>query len=345
VDKGAGSLMTFVQFLFVSVTFLPRFLSFRDESTGKYHLKLTNRAPMKDYAIMTAILFASTAASNESFALGVSQPFNMIFRSLSLLASYLLGVIAFGKKYSMRQLVAVVLVTIGVLITTLGEFALKSGIVEQLERCCSSQSPWSQLHFVWTHHGEFGLNVFSSTSAAAASSSTAEQVAYFFMTLVLMSVTLVGLAVLGHLQGKAYREYDCDAWENMYFLHLLPLPMFALLRGELQEHFHLWNASAPYQLFGIVTVPWIWWLCALNILTQLICLFGIHNTTASLGTLVCTFATTVRKFLSLLFSVLYFRSPFTSVHTVGAFCVFLGIYLFATAPQTDHKQQQKIKKE
>lgn len=316
--------MTLAQFVFVALTLLPRFLSFRDGKTGSMRISLYHKAPLKEYVLMTLIFFVSSVASNKAFELGVSQPFNVIFRSLSLLVSYLIGMVWFNKHYSMRQFVAVALVTAGVMVTTLGELFLKSGIPEKLEQCCSNLPFWSQAYVVVTDRTILGLD--SPTS----SDSLLFRLLFFFGAIFLLSLTLIGLAVLGHLQGKVYNTYNAEPTENMFFLHLLPLPMFAILLGDLRLHWDIWTASTPYSVLGI-QIPWLWWLCFCNAVTQVICLLGVHYTTSSMGTLVCTFATTVRKFISLIFSVLFFRNPFTPVHTAGALCVFVGTYLFATS--------------
>ena len=47
--------------------------------------------------------------------------------------------------------------------------------------------------------------------------------------------------------------------------------------------------------------------------------------------LTCTFTITVRKFVSLIFSVLYFRNPFTVYHWVGTALVFGGTGLYSTS--------------
>lgn len=341
-DPGAGGLMTFVQFIFVSILYLPKFLSFRNPETGAFRISLFHRTPWRDYLAMTLVFFVCSVSSNKAFALGVSQPFAVIFRSLSLLVSYLIGMLWFGKRYSLKQFIAIFFVTMGVLITTFGELYLKSGLAQRLDKCCSEQPYLSQAYMVLTNHPSIG---FSKTQTSDGDSSVVYQLLIFMFTLFLLSLTLIGLAVLGHLQGKAYKQYKPEPEENMYYLHLLPLPMFITLLPDLKAHYLLWNASQPYDLFGLTTIPWLWFLCIFNAITQVICLLGVHNTTSLMGTLVCTFATTVRKFISLIFSVLYFQSPFTPAHYLGSACVFFGTYLFATAPNVEAPPESHEKKD
>lgn len=323
LDKGGGALMTLAQFLVVAILMLPLFLRFKDPETGSFRIHLYSAAPMKEYALQAAIFFVSSVASNKAFELGVSQPFNVIFRSLSLLVSYIIGALWFGRRYSKQQLLAVILVTLGVLVTTLGEVLLKSGV--ELKPCCDDMQVWVKAYYWVVDPAR--LDPIEVTKAYSF-----EELFWFAVSIFLLSLTLLGLAILGQMQGKSYRIYKCQPEENMFYLHLLSLPLFTLISGDLREHITLWNGSEPFSILGIVNVPWLWWLMLLNALTQVLCLLGVHNTTSSMGTLACTFATTVRKFITLIFSVLYFQSPFTSIHGVGALVVFVGTYLFATAP-------------
>jgi UDP-xylose/UDP-N-acetylglucosamine transporter B4 len=212
-----------------------------------------------------------------------------------------------------------------------------------LEQCCSSLPVWKQAYIVATNQPELGFAV------SQPDIDSFWNLVKLGISTVLLSLTLVGLAVLGHLQGVSYRTYKCEPEENMFFLHLMPLPMFATLLPDLSHHFAIWNASEPITFFGIITVPTLWWLCLLNVMTQHVCLMGVNNVTRTMGTLACTFATTVRKFISLIFSVLYFHSPFTAIHTTGAVFVFVGTYLFATAQAPNEAagaaEAEKVKKD
>jgi hypothetical protein len=48
---------------------------------------------------MTALFFLISVANNKAFDWGISQPFNVVFRSSSLLISFLIGAYAFNNKY------------------------------------------------------------------------------------------------------------------------------------------------------------------------------------------------------------------------------------------------------
>lgn len=61
--------------------------------------------------------------------------------------------------------------------------------------------------------------------------------------------------------------------------------------------------------------------------------------TGHAGTLTTTFVITVRKFVSLVVSIIYFNNPFTIYHWLGSVAVFLGASLYSL------DQGQKSKKD
>lgn len=50
--------------------------------------------------------------------------------------------------------------------------------------------------------------------------------------------------------------------------------------------------------------------------------------TTECASLTVTLVVTLRKFISLVFSIIYFNNPFTLTHWAGAALVFLGTMLF-----------------
>ena len=51
--------------------------------------------------------------------------------------------------------------------------------------------------------------------------------------------------------------------------------------------------------------------------------------TSQCQSLTVTLIVTLRKFVSLVISILYFQNPFTSYHWIGAVMVFFGTFLFS----------------
>lgn len=59
-----------------------------------------------------------------------------------------------------------------------------------------------------------------------------------------------------------------------------------------------------------------------------VCIRGVFILTTECASLTVTLVVTLRKFLSLIISVLYFQNPFTAWHWLGTGVVFLGTLLY-----------------
>jgi len=64
-------------------------------------------------------------------------------------------------------------------------------------------------------------------------------------------------------------------------------------------------------------------------ITQDLCIRGVFLLTSVSNTLTTTLTVTIRKFASLIFSILYFKNPFTVLHWVGSVLVFFGAALYS----------------
>ena len=72
------------------------------------------------------------------------------------------------------------------------------------------------------------------------------------------------------------------------------------------------------------------WLYILgNCITQYVCIRGVFVLTTECPSLVVTLVVTLRKFVSLLFSIFYFQNPFTNQHWAATALVFGGTALFS----------------
>lgn len=71
------------------------------------------------------------------------------------------------------------------------------------------------------------------------------------------------------------------------------------------------------------------WLYILgNCITQYVCIRGVFILTTECPSLIVTLVVTLRKFVSVLFSIYYFKNPFTLYHWVATAMVFSGTLLF-----------------
>lgn len=80
-------------------------------------------------------------------------------------------------------------------------------------------------------------------------------------------------------------------------------------------------------LIGLA-VPSQWLFMLGNVVTQHLCISSVYILTTECSSLTVTLVVTLRKFVSLLFSIVYFSNPFTTYHWIGTLLVFVGTIVF-----------------
>ncbi|KAF2349307.1 UAA transporter [Trinorchestia longiramus] len=117
--------------------------------------------------------------------------------------------------------------------------------------------------------------------------------------------------------------------------HLLSLPGFLLSTADIAKFLNVFSLSAPLPVLSAVpllaSVPRLYLYLAGNTLTQYVCISSVFSLTAQVSSLHVTLVLTLRKFVSLIFSILYFGNPFTLTHWVGTVLVFGGTLIFTDA--------------
>lgn len=103
------------------------------------------------------------------------------------------------------------------------------------------------------------------------------------------------------------------------------------LHTETTYHSNFWTIifTAPLVLFDFnFQIPKLWAYLAGNIVTQYICIRSVYVLTSECASLTVTLVVTLRKFMSLMFSIFYFQNPFTLYHWCGTGLVFGGTLIF-----------------
>lgn len=77
-----------------------------------------------------------------------------------------------------------------------------------------------------------------------------------------------------------------------------------------------------------ISFPSQWWYIIANVITQYVCISSVYVLTTECTSLTVTLVVTLRKFISLLFSIVYFSNPFTIYHWIGTLLVFTGTIIF-----------------
>ncbi|TDG40877.1 hypothetical protein AWZ03_012700 [Drosophila navojoa] len=312
IDPGAGNLITFSQFLFIALEGLI--------FTSKFFTVKKNIA-FKDYVMLVVLFFGANVCNNYAFNFNIPMPLHMIFRSGSLMANMIMGIILLKKRYNLRQYSSVAMITAGIILCTL----VSSGDVKD------NTHPTLRVDTSFSDFFWWGVGI------------------------ALLTIALLVTAYMGIYQEVIYKRCGKHPNEALFYTHMLPLPGFLIMASNIAQHWSIavssetvsvalpgvsWTFSFPLMLFYL--------LC--NVVTQYICISSVYVLTTECASLTVTLVVTLRKFVSLLISIIYFRNPFTLAHWLGTILVFMGTVLFANvinqlkdAYQARQAKQAKLK--
>ncbi|KAK7861808.1 hypothetical protein R5R35_000575 [Gryllus longicercus] len=288
-DPSSGNIITFAQFLFIA---LEGFLFTSKCGTQK------PRIGIKDYSILVVMFFAASVCNNYAFNFNIPMPLHMIFRAGSLIANMVMGVIILKKKYTFSKYLSVFMITLGIVICT-----IVSG-----KEVKSTQPPGKE----------------------DASNTTEFQIFFWWVVgIILLTVALFVSARMGIYQETLYGRYGKHPKEALFYTHLLPLPGFLLIFNDIYSHLYSFaeSESVPVPVLGFY-MPKLYMYLVGNVLTQYVCISSVYVLTTECSSLTVTLVVTLRKFTSLLFSILYFQNEFTIHHWIGTLLVFTGTLIF-----------------
>ncbi|XP_017777862.1 PREDICTED: UDP-xylose and UDP-N-acetylglucosamine transporter-like [Nicrophorus vespilloides] len=302
-DPGCGHLITFLQFLFIAIH---GFIM-----TSKFGT-VQPKIGMTAYFKLVVFFFITSVFNNWAFSFNIPVPLHMIFRAGSLIANMIMGIIILKKKYAASKFISVAMITAGIIICTF----------------ISSNTP----------------TVCNNCDETAKIQSTEDSNDFFWwiVGIVILTLALLLSARMGIFQESLYKEHGKHPSEALYYTHLLSLPLFVFYAPSIYEHFGVMIGSEPYQvpMLGI-TIPLLVVYMVGNVLTQYLCISSVYVLTTECTSLTVTLVVTLRKFLSLIFSIVYFNNPFTVGHWFGTALVFVGTLIFTEVFQ---KASQSIAK-
>ncbi|XP_077196474.1 nucleotide sugar transporter SLC35B4 isoform X2 [Paroedura picta] len=247
--------------------------------------------PIRFYLIMVAMFFTVSVVNNYALNLNIAMPLHMIFRSGSLIASMALGIVILKKRYSVYKYTSIALVSVGI--------------------------------FTCTFMSAQQVNSDSNGSEDKGSISA------FLWWMLALTFALLMSARMGIFQEMLYKQFGKHSKEALFYNHALPIPGFLLLAPDIYRHAVLFTQSDPFQVPVLgLSLPIMWFYLIMNIITQYVCIRGVFILTTECTSLTVTLVVTLRKFVSLIFSILYFRNPFTSWHWIGTLFVFVGTLMY-----------------
>ena len=303
-----GTLLTFVQFLFVAVT---GYVSQFDASRPPFFIK-ANKVPLRRWLFNIVLFFSINVLNNHAFSYDISVPVHIILRSGGSITTMLAGAL-WGKKYSRIQIIAVVLLTFGVIVAAWSDSQTKGTTAKD------------------TAQGQ-GLPSFSTG-------------------LVILFVAQSLSAIMGLYTEETYKIYGPQWQENLFYSHLLSLPLFIPFLPSMTRQFMRLAASAPLSLplgrllgpdavlndiqktLERIQLPSQLVFLALNVLTQYACIRGVNLLAAASSALTVTIVLNIRKLVSLLFSIWLFGNRLATGTLIGAIIVFFAGGLYSLDPR------------
>jgi len=296
VVPSSGNMINFFQFAFIAsegLIFHSRFFT-------------TKRViPIRNYVTMVILFFSSSVTNMMALNCNIPMPLHMIFKSGSLVANMLMGYFVLGKKYDYSKVVSVVLVSIGICISTL-----------------ASQTKPDESEM------EISLEMMKGIG--------------------FMILSLIISARLGVYQETVFKEYGKEnTREAAFYNHIIPLPLYSFLAPSILKTINEFNSTPaqPVPFVNSITgeIPVLWQYLAINLITQYICIRSVFRLSAEISSLSLTLLVTLRKFVSLAISVVYFGNYFGTWHLCGAFSVFVGTLIYTgLLPTPNFGRKKKV---
>lgn len=281
---GCGNIVTFAQFLFIA---LEGFIFETKFGTKKPAI------PIRNYVIMVTMFFTVSVINNYALNFNIAMPLHMIFRSGSLIANMILGIIILKKRYTASKYLSIAFISAGIFICTI----MSAKQVNVATEGSEEQGFYPLIHWL--------------------------------IGIAMLTFALLMSARMGIFQETLYKQYGKHSKEALFYNHCLPLPGFLLLCTDIYNHAVHFSHSTPTVVPVVgVTMPILWLYLLINVITQYVCIRGVFILTTECASLTVTLVVTLRKFLSLIISIMYFQNPFTTWHWVGTAVVFLGTLLY-----------------
>lgn len=164
--------------------------------------------------------------------------------------------------------------------------------------------------------------------------------------LAILFIAQVLSAIMGLYTEETYRKYGSQWKENLFYSHLLSLPLFLPFMPSMWRQFNKLKNSPPLplpiaSLFGLETlpndvqhgvdkiqIPSQLFFLVMNVLTQYACIRGVNVLAAVSSALTVTIVLNIRKLVSLLLSIWLFGNSLAPGTLLGACIVFFagGLY-------------------
>jgi UDP-xylose/UDP-N-acetylglucosamine transporter B4 len=164
---------------------------------------------------------------------------------------------------------------------------------------------------------------------------------------------------MGLYTEETYKEYGPHWKENLFYSHLLALPLFLPFLPSMRRQFIQLAASTPLGLpaserlsslhpkvqqgVDSIHIPSQLAYLVMNVLTQYACIRGVNLLASASSALTVTIVLNIRKLVSLLLSIWLFGNRLSPGTLLGAFIVFFsgGLYGLEGGAKSSGRQRHR----
>lgn len=263
-DRGCSSLILLAQYLYATSECV------RSGEVGTF--VADRKIPIVHHVLFLFLFGITNVLLNAALDLGLPMPVYLVIKNGGLAVSMLLGWAVQSKSYRLEQVMGVLVITLGVIITT---FASKPA-----QKSTESAQNMSTFSFL----------------VAAAS----------------MALGVVSMSFLNIAQERAFKQHGKHFQETMFYQHVLGLPLFLLGSADLFSHMQTWSGmwgELPLPSPLNLSVPTMWLMLLLNISMAQIMKVSCLKLTNLAGSLTNVLVVTIFRFVSLLVSAVVINSP------------------------------------
>jgi UDP-xylose/UDP-N-acetylglucosamine transporter B4 len=313
-DPKAGNLLSLCEVVFALLPAIPeRLAGFRVQPLA---------APLTSH-VQFAVLWGSMAfLANYAFAYKISMTIFTMVRSCNLIGNVLLGRLFFGCRYGWMQLFCVCSVSVGIFLASIGE----ARTVSSPSASCSDCSDVPPAHSKLDAQG------------------SSDSLGIWMIGISMLAVVQLLNALLGHLQSRFYKDYAHLASKNqlsdeyMFTSQVVALIPLMFIWDDLGAAISAALQSPPMPIIPIPSrIVWL----LLNCMADYVCLTGVFRTSSIVPPLTLTMILSVRKFLSTVVSVLWFKNAWTNLHSLAVPLIFGGALIYSQAPQVEKEQSEE----